>query len=109
MFLTGEYEMRLLVLIVVLLVLSPADGQQLKQITNSIGMKLVLIHRGSFTMGSPEGEKARKGIENAHEVTISNSYYLGVYEVTQGEYEKIPGKNPSSTPASRQERDAYRL
>jgi hypothetical protein len=34
---------------IVLLVVSPAFGQQPKEITNSIGMKLVLVHPGSFT------------------------------------------------------------
>jgi formylglycine-generating enzyme required for sulfatase activity len=32
---------------------------------------------------------------NQHEVTISKDYYLGVYEVTQAQYEKVMGKNPS--------------
>ena len=87
--------MRALVLIIVLLVASPAAGQQPKEITNSIGMKLVLIHAGSFTMGSPSGEAGRDPNETQHEVTISKSYYLGSYEVTQGQYEKVIGKNPS--------------
>ncbi len=51
--------MRLLVLFIVLLIGSPALGQQLKAITNSIGMKLVLIHPGSFTMGAPDNEFER--------------------------------------------------
>ena len=73
-----------------------ANAQQLKEITNSIGMKLVLIHAGSFTMGSPDGEIGRQDNEMPHEVTISKSYYLGVYEVTQDQYERVMGKNPSS-------------
>ncbi len=71
----------------------PANAQQLKEITNSIGMKLVLIHRGSFTMGSPN-EVGMKDNETLHEVTISTPLYLCVYEVTQGEYEKVMGSNP---------------
>ena len=74
---------------------SPVFSQQLKEITNSVGMKLVLIHAGSFTMGSPEGEIGRQENETPHEVTISNSYYLGVFEVTQGEYEKVIEERPS--------------
>ena len=73
---------------------SPVFGQQLK-ITNSVGMKMVLIHPGSFTMGSPMNEVGRLANEMQHEVTISKSYYLGVYEVTQGQYENVMGKNPS--------------
>ncbi len=73
----------------------PASAQQLKEITNSIGMKLVLIHAGSFTMGSPEDEEGRNDNELQHEVTISKSFYLGAYEVTQEQYEKVMGINPS--------------
>lgn len=85
----------LLCIILITNLSSPVFSQQIKEITNSIGMKLVLIHPGTFTMGSPIGEVGRKGDEKQHEVTISKSYYLGVYEVTQGEYEKVTGENPS--------------
>lgn len=88
--------MRGLVLIIVLLYGSTAYGQQLKEITNSIGMKLVLILPGSFWMGSPEEEFGRKPVETQHQVSISNWYYLGRYEVTQGQYEKVMGNNPST-------------
>jgi len=71
------------------------QAQQPKEITNSIGMKLVLIPKGTFMMGSPESEEGRDKDENQHEVTISKDYYLGVYEVTQAQYEKVMGKNPS--------------
>jgi formylglycine-generating enzyme required for sulfatase activity len=76
--------------------MTPAYGQQPKAITNSIGMKLVLIHAGSFAMGSPVREVGRDEKEQQHEVTISDSYYIGVFEVTQGEYEKVIGNNPSA-------------
>jgi formylglycine-generating enzyme required for sulfatase activity len=66
-----------------------------KEFTNSIGMKLVLIPKGTFQMGSPESDKARYENENQHEVIISKDYYLGVTEVTQGQYEKVMGTNPS--------------
>jgi formylglycine-generating enzyme required for sulfatase activity len=71
------------------------EAQPPKEITNSIGMKLVLIPKGTFMMGSPEREKGRWEQETQHEVTISKDYYLGVYEVTQAQYEKVMGKNPS--------------
>jgi formylglycine-generating enzyme required for sulfatase activity len=70
-------------------------AQTNKEITNSIGMKLVLIPKGTFMMGSPESEQGRNEIENQHEVTISKDYYLGVYEITQAQYEKVMGKNLS--------------
>ena len=85
-----------LVLFQLLALLDPAKAQAPKEITNSIGVKLVLIPKGTFMMGSPESEEGRdKDDETQHEVTISKDYYLGVYEVTQAQYEKVMGKNPS--------------
>jgi formylglycine-generating enzyme required for sulfatase activity len=71
------------------------EAQPPKEITNSIGMKLVLIPKGTFMMGSPKSDEGRQWDETQHEVTISKDYYLGVYEVTQAQYEKVMGKNPS--------------
>jgi formylglycine-generating enzyme required for sulfatase activity len=69
--------------------------KKVKVITNSIGMKLARIPAGKFTMGSPASEAERESDESAHEVTISKPFYLGVFEVTQGQYQKVMGKNPS--------------
>ena len=61
-----------------------------KTITNSIGMKLVLIPAGEFMMGSPESETDRLSDERPlHRVQISKPFYLGVYEVMQAEYRRI--------------------
>ena len=70
-------------------------AQPPKEIANSIGMKLVLIPKGTFMMGSPESEEIRKKDETQHQVTISKDYCLSVTEVTQGQYEKVMGTNPS--------------
>jgi len=74
---------------------SPVFGQQLKEITNSIGMKLVLIHAGSFAMGSHVEESGRKDRELQHEFSLSKSFYLGVYEVTQGQYGNVIENKPN--------------
>ena len=66
-----------------------------KEITNSIGMKLVLIPKGEFTMGSPKTEKDREDDELEHHVTLRKDFYLGVTEVTQSQYQKVMGRNPS--------------
>jgi formylglycine-generating enzyme required for sulfatase activity len=64
---------------------------------NSIGMEFVKIPSGSFMMGSPTSEKDRWDNESPqHKVTINYEFYLGKYEVTQEEYEKVMGTNPSS-------------
>lgn len=65
------------------------------RVTNSIGMELVKVRAGSFLMGSPKNEEGRHDDEEQHEVQISKPFYVGVYEVTQAEYQKIMGANPS--------------
>lgn len=75
---------------------SSASQSQRSIITNSIGMKMRLIPAGSFMMGSLENELYRKDNEGPqHKVTISEPFYLGVYEVTQEQYEKVMGENQS--------------
>ncbi len=64
-------------------------------VTNSLGMKFSLIPVGEFLMGSPESESGRRSDEFQHRVKITKPFYLGVYEVTQGEYEKLMGSNPA--------------
>ena len=67
-----------------------------KTITNSIGMKFVLIPAGNFLMGSPPDEKPKvKDDEKQHEVRISKPFYLQATEVSQGQWERIMGNNPS--------------
>ena len=62
-------------------------------IANSIGMKLVLIPKGTCNMGSPIEEKGRNEDEQRHQVTISKDYFIGEMEVTQGQYERMMGEN----------------
>jgi formylglycine-generating enzyme required for sulfatase activity len=85
----------LLACFIVPLVSVVALAQEAKEITNSIGMKLVRIPKGTFQMGSPIEEEGADDDEAQHQVTISKDYYLGVTEVTQGQYEKVMGTNPS--------------
>jgi formylglycine-generating enzyme required for sulfatase activity len=63
-----------------------------KVLLNGIGMKLTLIPAGKFLMGSPAGEAERTAGEVQHEVAITRPFYMGVYEVTQGEYAKVMGE-----------------
>ena len=57
-------------------------------------MELKLIPAGEFMMGSPMDEKDRESDELQHRVRITQPFYFGVYEVTQGEYENIMGESP---------------
>jgi formylglycine-generating enzyme required for sulfatase activity len=70
-------------------------GSDTREITNSIGVKLVLIPEGTFKMGSPTAEKDRNRDEYQHDVKISKPFYLGVYTVTQKQYREVMGTNPS--------------
>jgi formylglycine-generating enzyme required for sulfatase activity len=69
--------------------------QNPKEITNSIGIKLVRIPKGKFLMGSPEVEYGLVYSETLHEVTISNNFHMGSTEVTQAQWQKLMGNKPS--------------
>jgi formylglycine-generating enzyme required for sulfatase activity len=65
--------------------------------SNSLGMKFALVKAGTFRMGAPKDDEDADDAEKPqHEVTITRDYYLGVHEVTQKQYEKVMGKNPSA-------------
>ena len=64
--------------------------------------KLVMryIAPGTFLMGSPEDEPFRsegfhEPYEVRREVTLTKGYYIGVFEITQDQYELLTGSNPS--------------
>ncbi len=59
------------------------------------GMAFVLVPAGTFTMGTPETEPGHQADEVLHRVRISRPFYLGKYEVTQGEWQRATGGNPS--------------
>ncbi len=63
--------------------------------TNSMGMRFVLVPAGSFRMGSRESETFRSADETRHKVTIKRPFYLQTTEVTQMQWKKLMGKNPS--------------
>jgi len=60
-------------------------------------MKLARIPAGEFLMGSASCHPgAREDELPQHRVRISRPFYMGVYEVTQGEFERLMATNPSS-------------
>jgi formylglycine-generating enzyme required for sulfatase activity len=67
-----------------------------RQLTNAIGMKFVLVPAGTFVMGSAPDEAGRSGDEGPqHEVSITRPFYLGIYPVTQAQYQRVMKTNPS--------------
>ena len=66
-------------------------------ITNSIGMKLLFIPAGEFQMGCADWEDDTDwGERPQHRVRITKPFYLGATEVTQEQYERVMGENPSN-------------
>ena len=68
------------------------DGYAPKQnyiVKSALNMELIWCPPGSFIMG-PGGNESP-----AHGVILTTGFYLGQYEVTQEEYEKVIGFNPS--------------
>jgi len=59
----------------------------------SIGMVFRLIPAGSFAMGSLTGQPDERPVHRVHVA----SFYMGVSEVTQRQYERVLGDNPSHT------------
>ena len=60
-------------------------------------MEFVWIEPGVFQMGSPESEEGYNWIEGpVHEVEISQGFYMGQYEVTQGQWASVMGETPWS-------------
>jgi serine/threonine-protein kinase len=90
-----------LLLLLLFFLLRPAgepqpEKQKDKYITNSVGMKLALIPPGEFVMGSPPNEEGHHGSEGPQRrIHIPGDFYLGIHEVTQGQYEKVMGSNPA--------------
>ena len=61
---------------------------------NGLEMKLVWCPAATFTMGSPKSELGRGEDEDQVQVTLTAGFWLGKYEVTQGEWERVMGTTP---------------
>jgi formylglycine-generating enzyme required for sulfatase activity len=65
---------------------------------NASGIEMLLVPSGTFMMGcSPSNQYGCNVDENpVHEVTLTQPFYLGRYEVTQAQWTAVMGSNPSS-------------
>jgi len=63
--------------------------------TNTLGMSLAYVPAGTFVMGSPSDNPARFPDETLHKVTLTKSFLMGTTAVTQDQYLKLIGQNPS--------------
>ncbi len=60
-------------------------------------LEMVLLNSGTFWMGSLRDSDFRRSNEwPRHQVTITKHFYIGRYEVTQGQWEAVMGANPST-------------
>ena len=93
----------------------PKDIAQ-KTIKNSIGMTFKLIPAGEFLMGSdatdPEAEDAEfldkaAGKQERHRVRITRPFYLGVTEVTRGQFRRFVHDAGYQTEAEKDGKGAY--
>ena len=65
-------------------------------VKNGISIDMVRVEAGTFTMGAtPEMENPHDFEKPTHQVTLTNDYYIGKYEVTQALWQAVMGNNPS--------------
>ncbi|MDA9962627.1 formylglycine-generating enzyme family protein [Opitutales bacterium] len=72
---------------------SAAEGKAF--VIADLSMEMLWIKPGTFEMGSPSSEKDRDDDETPHMVTLTQGFYLGKHEVTQSQWEKVSGSNPT--------------
>ncbi len=63
--------------------------------TTKILLRKITSAGQTFTMGSPEDETGHRDDEIQHQVTFTKDYYMGVFEITQRQYELVKGTTPS--------------
>ena len=65
-------------------------------VKDGISIDMVRVEAGTFMMGATPEMKDLWGNEKpTHQVTITNDYYIGKYEVTQALWQAVMGNNPS--------------
>ena len=65
-------------------------------VKDGISIEMVRVEAGTFTMGAtPEMKNPYDNEKPTHQVTLTNDYYIGKYEVTQALWQAVMGNNPS--------------
>ncbi len=75
--------------------LPPPPEDDPEAVSPVLGASFVLIPAGSAVIGSADGDPARFENETARRVTIGRPFFLQTTEVTQGQWKRVMGGNPS--------------
>ena len=78
------------------ILLSGEPSSVMEYIVNGVSFKMVKVEGGTFMMGAADDDPQALGDEKpAHQVTLTNNYYIGQTEVTQELWVAVMGNNPS--------------
>ena len=74
-----------------------ASGLPWRVQDNGTGIEMLLVPAGTFTMGCSASTQYGCGSEESpmHQVTLTQAFYMGRYEVTQAQWTAKMGSNPS--------------
>ncbi len=76
--------------------------EEVDEIAPGVEMKFVLVPSGKFLMGSPDNEPGRDADEDPqHEVFLSSSFYMGMYDVTVGQFKMFVNEKDYQTEAEK--------
>lgn len=82
----------------------PGEGELVPELTleiaDGVTMEFVYIRPGTFIMGGDREQQEGDVLADTpkHEVTLTQGFYLGKYEVTQSQYEAVLGQKKGSEP-----------
>ena len=107
-----------LLLICLMVGLVEANPETIFVLPGGATMEMVWIEPGTFTMGTTEEQKQLMLSERlwndwftnefpAHQVTITQGFYMGKYELTQGQWESVMGTRPWEVDSQVQDSPKY--
>ena len=81
----------------------PSDAAAVADLTNDVYRTTKLVMRRvhatgiKWCMGSPSGETGRSSNETAHFVTLTNDYFVSIYQLTEAQYRYVTGATPNKS------------